>query len=136
MLTHLLDTSAWLAHLRNEPGGDRVTALFENTDTKVGVSVLSLVEVHGQLKAIGRETEWANMMELYQTLFDQIVHVDASVALRAISLRQSIASRLPGIDSIIAATASLYGAILVHRDAHFLSIPDDLLQQEVVGSEG
>lgn len=81
---------------------------------------------------IGRESELSEIVENYRSLLDQIVPVDENVAFRATTLRQGTWPRLPGVDAIIAATASVQGAVLVHRDAHFLSISDDLLNQELL----
>lgn len=39
----------------------------------------------------------------------------------------------PGFCFIIAVTAAQYGAVLVHRDAHFTTIPSELTQQRLVG---
>lgn len=135
MLTHVLDTSAWVAHIKDEVGGDEVTALFNDSETRIGISVISLVEVHGILKAIGREKELSDIIEQYRSLFALIVSVDEGVAFRATTLRQDTSSRLPGIDAIIAATAALHDAVLVHRDSHFLAIPDKLLKQEMLVAE-
>ncbi len=61
MVTHILDTSAWLAHLFEEPGADQISELFKQNDNQVGVSVASLVEAYARLRAVGRaaEFEWA-----------------------------------------------------------------------------
>jgi hypothetical protein len=60
--------------------------------------------------------------------------VDESVALQAVALRQAAGSRVPAIDSMSVATA-LEGAILVHRDSHFLSIPEGELRQQFLAAE-
>ena len=129
MLTHVLDTSAWLAHTLNESGGDDITHLFEDPDTVVGVSVLSFLEVNAVFRAKGLEPESHEILESYRLLFNRILPIDEAVVLRAITLRESAAKRLPALDSLIAATAAHHDAILVHRDRHYLSIPDELLTQ-------
>lgn len=43
-MTHLLDTSALLAHYMAEPGANRVQALFEDTAAVTGTSILALFE--------------------------------------------------------------------------------------------
>ena len=43
-MTHLLDTSALLAHYLAEPGATRVQALFEDTAVVAGTSILALFE--------------------------------------------------------------------------------------------
>ncbi len=135
MLTHLLDTSAWVAHIKDEVGGDEITGLFDDSEAQIGISALSLVEIHGVLKVIGREAELVNIVEQYRSLFAQIVPVDEAVAFRVTTLQQDTSPRLPGVDAIIAATAALQGAILVHRDAHFLAIPDEWVKQQYFGSD-
>ena len=41
-MTHLLDTSALLAHYLAETGAERVQALFENEEVFAAASILSL----------------------------------------------------------------------------------------------
>lgn len=132
-LTHLLDSSAWLAHIFDEPGADAITALLEDEEMELGISVLSVVEVHGRFRARGRADEFDEVLEIYRQLFTRILPVSEAIALRAVALRQAATARVPAIDSLIAATAAHHGAILVHRDAHFLAIPDDKLTQEMLG---
>lgn len=80
-------------------------------------------------RAKGLEPEFYEILESYRQLFNRILPIDEAVVLRAITLQESAAQRLPVLDSLIAATAARHEAILVHRNAHFLSIPDDLLTQ-------
>ncbi len=44
-MTHLLDTSALLAHYLAETGAERVQALFEDAAVEAGASILSLFGV-------------------------------------------------------------------------------------------
>ena len=60
-----------------------------------------------------------------------MISVDEALVARAIALKRATTSRLPSIDALIAAAASLHEATLVHRDAHFQAIPADWLQQEM-----
>lgn len=129
MVTYVLDTSAWLAHLFQETGAKQVTELFSESDRKIGVSVASLVEVYGRLRSVGREGDFNQAVELYRDLFDAFIPVTEAVALQAVQLRTAASGRLPTIDSLIAATALLEGAILVHRDPHFAAVPAGLLEQ-------
>ena len=123
-LTHLLDTSAWLAHVFNEPGAGEVTALFENSEATVGISVLSLLETHGRFRARGQADEYREMLETYRRLFDRILPVDEAIVLRAIALREAAPARVPAIDALIAATAAQHAAALVHRDQHLATLSD------------
>ena len=129
MINHVLDSSAWLAHIFEEPGADVITALFEDPETEIGISVLSLLEVHAQFRIKDRMADFHEMLESYRPLFSRIIVANEPVILRAINLREAASARLPAIDSMIAATAALQGAILVHRDAHFSAIPADQVQQ-------
>lgn len=135
MVTHILDTSAWLAHLFEEPGADQISELFKQNDNQVGVSVASLVEAYARLRAVGRAAEFEWAVDRYRQLFHSFVPVTESIALQAVSLRSMATSRLLAIDSIIAATAAQHSALLVHRDPHFLAIPNDLLKQEMLAAE-
>lgn len=132
MLTHLLDTSAWIAHLQREPGWEVVSNLLANPETRVGVSALSLVELHAQMRSNDRQEKFAGVVEDYRELFSQIVLFDETIAFGTISLRQSAGSRVPAVDAMIAATAAHHSAVLVHRDPHFLSIADEMLSQKML----
>lgn len=125
----LLDSSAWLAHLFAEPGIEQITELFDNPQNEVNISSLSIVEVYGRLKAIGRQTHWAAVWQTYSGLFDKILSVDAEIAHQAVILREATPHRLPTIDALIAATAVSHHLSLVHRDPHFAAIPHTLLSQ-------
>lgn len=134
-VTHILDTSAWLAHLFREPGSEVVSTLLLDTSARVGVTALSIVEVHARIRAQGIEHRFLEVVEEYRGLFAQIVPVDEAVALRAVALRQAATARVPAIDVLIAATAAHHNAILVHRDAHFLSIAEEWLKQQHLALE-
>lgn len=134
MLTHVFDTSAWIAHLRNEPGSEAVDLILSNDDYRVGISALSLLELYARLRTIGREREFEAILVEYRWLFAKIAPVDEDVAMQAIVLRQNAAQRLPTVDSMIAATAATQNAILVHRDPHFQTIPEGQLQQLVLAA--
>ena len=125
----LLDSSAWLAHLFGEPGVDKVSEFFTDPDTDVYISALSIPEVYGRLKAIGREAHWDEVWGMYSELFNSILAADYVSALKAIAIREAALKRLPTIDSLIAAVAYVNDMTLVHRDSHFIEIRDDLLRQ-------
>jgi predicted nucleic acid-binding protein len=133
---YLLDSSAWLAHLFGEPGVEEVTALLVQSDVEVAISALSLFEVYGRLAAIAREQEWTNLWSTYGLLFAAVIPADEKVVQRAIGLRQATPERLPTVDALIAATASLHGLVLVHRDPHLSRIPKRELSQVVLPVKG
>lgn len=128
-MSHLLDTSAWLAHLFGEPGVEEVSRIFEDAQSEVFVSVLSLPEMYGRLKALDRQDQWPLVRDTYAELFARVLPVDESIAAAAIDFRSSAQPRLPTIDALIAATAQVHGLILVHRDPHLAAIPAKSLAQ-------
>ena len=125
----LLDTSAWLAHLFAEPGVEQVNDLFDDPQNEVNITSLSIVEVYGRLKAMGRQAHWAEVWQTYSGLFDKVLAVDVEIAQQAVVLREATPHRLPAIDALIAATAVAHHLSLVHRDPHFAAIPSTLLSQ-------
>ena len=133
MLTHLLDTSAVLAHRQGERGSDIVQALFDDKSNRLGICVVTILEFHMRLHVLGlNEAEREAEVARYTTLFDLIVPVTKSVCAIAVRLKLGSTSRLPSIDSLIAASAQFHDATLVHRDPHFLSVPATLLRQELL----
>lgn len=130
MITHVLDTSAWIAHLQREPGWKAVSEILAGPETAVGISVLSLVELHARLCSLGDEHKFSEVVEDYRELFAQIISVDETIALRAITLRQTAPARVPAIDALIAATAAHHDAVLVHRDPHFLALAGEAVRQQ------
>jgi hypothetical protein len=128
-MIYLLDSSAWLAHLFGEPGVDEINNLLDDAQNEVNLSVLSLPEVYGRLKALGQPEQWPAVWAMYQPLFDHIIPITEGIAQQAIVLRATTPERLPTIDGLIAATAVIHTMVLVHRDPHLATIPTHLLQQ-------
>ena len=135
-MTHLLDSSAWLAHLFGEPGVEEVGLLFDDPDIQVSISTLSILEVYARLKAIGREIYWAEVWTIYSELFSRVIAADESIAHQAVQLRIAAHERLPTIDGLIAATALIHRYTLVHRDPHFAAIQDPELRQMQLPKKG
>ena len=132
-MTHLLDTSALLAHYLAEPGADRVQALFEDESAMPGTSILALFEFELRLCQLGMDAETrAKELARYRALLDEVVDVNESVRAEAIRLRASASAHVAAMDVLIAATASSSGATLLHRDPHFAAIPANLLRQEML----
>lgn len=132
-MTHLLDTSALLAHYLAEPGAEQVQALFENEAVEVGVSILSLYEFEFRLHRLGvPEADRIIELNRYRTLLNEIQDVNESVRREAIRLRVNATAHIAAMDVLIAASASLNKAALVHRDPHFNAVPSNLLKQEVL----
>jgi predicted nucleic acid-binding protein len=129
----LLDTSALLAHHRDEVGSDRVQSLFDQ-DCKILISSISLSEFGRRMVALGSSAnELEQTLDDYRLLFYGIVSVDEKVALKAFQIGGLCSDRIPLVDSLIAVAASVNEATLVHRDGHFESIPSTVLKNERLG---
>jgi hypothetical protein len=59
-------------------------------------------------------------------------YVDEVIRGEAVRLRISATARASAMDTLIAATSSVRGAMLVHRDPHFTAIPTSILKQEML----
>lgn len=129
-MPHLLDTSALLAHCRNEKGSGRVQELFDAEDEEILVCSVSLPELSRRLRELGADERGiSDLVGHYKQLVDEIVPVDASIAERSDDLVRAAKARIPLIDALIASAARSCGAVLVHRDSHMRTIPAKLLRQ-------
>lgn len=127
-MTHILDTSALVAHFTGEPGRPEVERLMESGTT--GVSCATWIEFRAVLRA----------RRLSQSVIDEAVGlyrlslpsvpIDDRVADLADTLRAASPGRIPAMDALIAGCAIAADAILVHADAHFSTIPASLLKQQ------
>jgi predicted nucleic acid-binding protein len=128
-MTHLLDSSAWLAHLFGEAGVEQVNLLFDDPQIEVSISALSIPELYVRLKSLGMQENWQEVWKVYSSLFTKVIPADEAVAHQAILLRAATPERLPTLDGLIAATAAVRQLTLVHRDPHIAAIPAHLLRQ-------
>ncbi len=132
-MTHLLDTSAALAHALDEPGADRVDALLSDVSAVVGVSVLTLFEVWTTyLHRTGSSARADEAVETLRQAVAEVVPVDEAVLALAFSLCRNATARIALADCLIAATAAQRGAVLVHRDPHFAALPSGRPVQETL----
>ena len=130
-MRYLLDTSALLAHYRQEEGWQEVQALFETDEADLIAASVSLTEFGRRLRELGaNETEAEEVLSAYQLLFTEIASVDVAVARAAFVLGCRTPRRLPLVDALIAAVAQARAAVLVHRDEHMRSIPPELVLQQ------
>ena len=89
-MTHLLDTSALLAHYLAEPGAERVQAWFEDDAVVDGASILSLYEFELRLHHLSVDVATrAAEVSRYRALLNEVVDVDGTVRSEAIFLRTS-----------------------------------------------
>lgn len=129
-MTYLLDTSALLAHYRDEVGAARVQALFEREEDELLLASVSLPEFARRLKDLGASPDKAReVLQQYRQAVGEVVAVDAEVADASFDLLCQLPERLPLVDALIAASALTRRACLVHRDAHLRAIPETLLAQ-------
>ena len=115
-MTYLLDSPALPAFFFGEPGGERVSAMLSDEAADVRISVLTLAEFWSRLRAEGWaqavDVEWQRVSELVTA----IEPVSLAVVRQSLALRSAATTRLPQVDALIAATAALHAAVLVHRD--------------------
>lgn len=129
-MIYLLDTSALLAHHRQESGWEQVQAIFTEDGAEVVIASVTLTEFARRMRELGAsETEIRTILADYQMLFSAVVPVDGAVAWVAFELGCRTPERLPLVDALIAAAARLRGACLVHRDEHMAAIPAERVQQ-------
>ena len=75
-MTHLLDTSALLAHYLAENGAERVQALFEEEAVVAGTSILSLYEFELRLHQLGADAATRGTeLNRYRALLNEVVDV-------------------------------------------------------------
>ena len=123
-MTHLLDTSAILAHYLDESGADEVESLLAQGPSVVALAAPSWVELDTRLRELLPEVEVReNAFLQYTVNLTTLLPVDAESSLSAIRLRNAAPGRLPLVDALIAGVAHAAGLILVHRDPHFDTIP-------------
>jgi predicted nucleic acid-binding protein len=129
-MRYLLDTSALLAHYRQEHGWDMVQAVFEDDEAEIIVASVSLPEFGRRLRDLGAsETMAQETLTSYQLLCAEVAPVDAAAALAAFAIGCRTPRRLPLVDALIAAVAQVRDAVLVHRDEHMRAISPALLRQ-------
>jgi predicted nucleic acid-binding protein len=128
-ITHVLDTSALLAHYFDEPGAQVVQKLWESRG-KPGISAVTVTELRGRLsQEISDSKEAASAAASYLGELTVCLPVDRTVAELAWHIRAATSQRIPLVDALIAATARAAGAILVHKDPQMARIPRELVEQ-------
>lgn len=132
----LLDTTALLAHYRNECGYREVQRIFEDESARIAICAVSIAEFARRLVALGQDRDAARKAALdYADLADEIVDVDTAVSVRAFELGTLTSERLPLVDALIAGAALLHGAVLVHRDGHFTGLGNRLVSQRLLNED-
>lgn len=125
-MTHLLDTSAILAHFLDEPGADQVEVLLAGGADVAGLAAPSWAELDRRLQElIPDAAEAARVLRHYTRSLCGFIAVDEAAVLAAMKIRAVCASRLPLVDALIAGCAACHGLTLVHRDSHMDCVPPD-----------
>jgi len=124
-MTHLLDTTALLAHFLDENGAEQVDELLALGPDQIALAAPSWVEFHTRLRELVPDSEFRKTaFDQYTTSLTCLLPLDAAAATAAIRLRESSPGRLPLADALIAGSALAADLILVHRDPHFDPVPD------------
>ena len=127
-MTHLLDTSAVLAHFLAEPGGEKVAELLACGPGTVALAAPAWPELERRLdELIPEPAEAARIFQHYAEALCTLVPLDEAAARAAIRVRHACPTRLPLVDALIAGCAVAAGLTLVHRDSHLDGIPTAVL---------
>jgi predicted nucleic acid-binding protein len=127
----LLDTSAILTHLLDEPGADAVQQHLSAGPDHAHIAAPTLAELERRLADFVRDdAERDNILDQYCRTLCTLVGVDRASVEASIHLRRKSRNRLPLVDALIAGCALRDGMVLVHRDEHLAGIPSKILAQE------
>ena len=130
MITHVLDTSAILAHYFQEPGAEKVHALLADNAVEAGLPALALLDLKSRLAAtVPDAAEAHRAFQLYSEELIAAIPVTRAIVEDAEALLAQPAHQLTLLEAIAAATARQERAVLVHRDPNLARLPDGLLQQ-------
>jgi predicted nucleic acid-binding protein len=114
---NVVDSSGWLEYFAGGPNANFFAPAIEDL-AQLLVSTINLYEV---AKRIEQQYDKATAVDFLQAMrMGRIVSLDETIALQAADL--SLHYKLPMADSMILATAHIYGATLWTQDAHFATI--------------
>jgi len=126
----LLDTSILVCFYKKEFGWQLALDKIA-TASEVLLSAISIAEFGRLCMSDGKSIEVAyDALESVMKLITAVIPVDKTTSITILEITSRATSRAPLVDSVIAATAIQHGAVLLHRDAHFRSIPQSMLHQE------
>jgi predicted nucleic acid-binding protein len=115
---NLVDSSGWIEYFTNSANADFFASPIEDRENLV-VASLSLLEVFKWVLREQGETAALQATALMQQ--GEIVDLDATLALHSAKL--GVQLKLPLADSVLYATAQVFGATLWTQDAHFEGLP-------------
>lgn len=132
-ITHVLDTSALLAHYFDEPGAEEVERLWSSRAGKPAICAVTVTELKVRLQEeLIEGGEGLEAAEAYLNELTVCLPVDRATAELAWQLRESVSERIPLVDCLIAAAARSVDAVLVHCDPHLSRIPREVVKQAVL----
>jgi predicted nucleic acid-binding protein len=127
---YLLDTSAILAHMRDEPGADAVQALIDCESADLAITSITIAELLRRLRSLGLAAPQVDRaLADYTMLIGEVMLIGPEEAIEADLITTQTPERLPLVDALIAGAARKTGATLVHRDAHMSAIPGTVVTQ-------
>lgn len=119
---NLIDSSAWIAYLRDDPAASRIEKMVLDTDRLV-ISTIVLYEVYRQLlKTITSEEAFWVVAQMQK---GRIVPVETDIAFHGAEISRQ--HKLGMADALIYATAIQFDAQLVTLDNDFRGLPSCLI---------
>lgn len=116
---NVVDSSAWLAYLADEPTAADFAPAVETT-ARLVVPAVCLLEV---FKIVARQRDEGTALQAVALMQQgRVVALDAALALSA--ARVGVAHQLPLADSIVYATARAVGGGVWTQDEDFAALPD------------
>ena len=113
-----------------------MNAILSKGPEASGISLVTLVELHGRLSELESDaSEAERLFKLYTETLTTVLPFSRETADAAMELRSTTRPRLPLVDALIAASAKQHGATLVHRDPHMSGIQSSLVKQQVLPSK-
>jgi len=123
----VLDSSAWLTLIEDEPGSKIVQGILEQArdgEAVVFVSFMSFMEVYYITLQECDEKEALARVNLIAVL--PVLRVESNEALNVMAAEFKAAYRLSVADAWIAALAKERDAMLVHKDPEFKQVEDEI----------
>ena len=118
---NVVDSSAWLAYLADEPTATDFAPAIETTARLIvpAVCVLEVFKVVARQRGEGAALQAVALMQQ-----GHVVDLDATLAVSA--ARLGLAHQLPLADSIVYATARAVSGTVWTQDDDFAALPDDV----------
>lgn len=122
MSAYVLDASAMLAYIYDEPGADQVAAILAGEESEVYMNAATLGEVfYDIMQEEGKEAALQALARI-RNIRIKIIPLDEDLALSTANLKGF--SGIPYVDGMAAATALQHNATLVALDPDFERLED------------